>query len=287
MKRWGFAIVVAAILFAGAYFGSAYLAARRFKQAALSTDADQLDATVDFPAVRDSMKSQLSAIMMSKLQNDPEMKNNPFAGLGMMLGPVIIDKAVDAYITPDGISALVKGQKPNDGGSKDISPDIKADYEWLGIDRFRVKLTNTKTDTERPSLLFDRRGLFTWKLVKFGLPANLLDKPADPAPTAASTEPAPQPDPAQTTATPDAATTADTAIDPTRSIDQLEAQWAALNQECRGGDHSPADAVCKGRDDAEAALRRRDVCWEYSDTDVLPVDYKWHDCSEPRPTPSD
>ena len=182
MKRLIAAVAALAILFAGAYFGSAYLAARHFKQAALSADADQLDAAVDFPAVRDSLKSQMSAIMMRKLQTAPEMKGNPFAGLGMMLAPVIIDKAVDAYGTPDGISAMVKGQKPGGDAPKDINPDVKADYDWVSADRFRVKMTNRKTSAEGPSQLFERRGLFTWRLIKFELPLPVLDKTTDTPP---------------------------------------------------------------------------------------------------------
>jgi hypothetical protein len=183
LKKLIVVIAMLAILFVGAYFGSAYLAARHFRQAALSADADQLDAAVDFPAVRDSLKSQMSALMMRKLQNDPEMKGNPFAGLGMMLAPVIIDKAVDAYVTPDGISAAVKGQRPGGETPKDANPDVKASYEWLGVDRFRVRLANRKTSDEGPSLLFERRGIFSWKLIKFELPATVLDTGTPPAAT--------------------------------------------------------------------------------------------------------
>ena len=177
MRKWGLTIaILLAIFFAAAYFGSPYLAANTFKKAALGADSDQLDSSVDFPSVRASLKSQLSALMISKMQNDPDMKDNPFAGLGLMIGPVVIDKAVDAYVTPEGISALVRGEKPKDGASRDMGPDIKASYDWLSIDRFRVKLRNTKANSEGPSLLFERRGLFSWKLIKVELPTDLLDK---------------------------------------------------------------------------------------------------------------
>jgi hypothetical protein len=190
VKKWGLVIAVLAILFGGAYFGSAYLAASHFKHAALSADADQLDATVDFPAVRESLKSQFSAMLTKKMQNDPDMKGNPFAGLGMMLVPVVIDKAVDVYVTPDGISAMVEGEKPNSGQPKGDNPDIKATHEWVTLDRFRVNLTNTKTHADGASLLFERRGLFSWKLIKVGLPDTLMDSPTPgSANTAAASEP--------------------------------------------------------------------------------------------------
>src|SRR5262249_39440932 len=114
MKKRVSLAVAAVLVLAGVYFGSPYLAARSLKQAAVSGDADRLDAAVDFPAVRESLKSQMSAALMKKMAADPEMKGNPLAGLGMMLMPAIIDKAVDAYVTSDGLAALVRGAKPSE-----------------------------------------------------------------------------------------------------------------------------------------------------------------------------
>jgi hypothetical protein len=58
-KVWG-AVAAVVILFGAAYLGSPFWAARQFRNAALSADVDRLDAAVDFPAVRESLKSQLS-----------------------------------------------------------------------------------------------------------------------------------------------------------------------------------------------------------------------------------
>lgn len=63
----------------------------------------------------------------------------------------------------------------------------------------------------------------------------------------------------------------------------LERQWLKLNEECRGGDHQPEDAVCRKRDATERALKRQGRCWAYSDPNVFPFDYRWHDCRRARP----
>lgn len=171
--------VAALLIAAGVYLGSPYLAARTFKQAALSGDADKLDATVDFPELRESLKSQMSAALMKKMATAPEMKGNPFAGLGMMIMSAIIDRAVDAYITSDGLAALVRGAKPSDGKGepRTANPDVKYDYEWVNLDRFRVKIFNRRTHEQGPSLVFDRTSVAKWKLVKLELPDSLFDKP--------------------------------------------------------------------------------------------------------------
>lgn len=177
MKKLFLTAAAAVLLGGGAYAGSPYLAASNLKAAAVSGDADQIEANVDFPSVRDSLKSQMSAAMMQKLNSDPEMKNNPFAGLGMMMVPAIVDKVVDAYVTPDGLSALIKGSKPNDakGSAGSTNPNIEYDYEWVNSDRFRVNLTNIQTQQSGLALVFERRGVLTWKLIKVDLDDSFFE----------------------------------------------------------------------------------------------------------------
>ena len=161
----------------GAYGVSPYLAASNLKAAAISNNKDTIEASVDFPAVRDSLKSQLSAAATRKMNADPSMKDNPMAGLGMMLMPAIIDKFVDTYVTPDGLSAMVRGSKPQDSKGKGASenPDVEYDYEWVSSDRFRVNMTNKETRKEGPSLVFERRSLLSWKLIKIDVDDSFLD----------------------------------------------------------------------------------------------------------------
>ncbi len=168
MKKLLVIAVAGLLVGGGAYAGSPYLAASNLKEAAISGDADQLEGQVDFPAVRESLKSQLSAALTEKMNSDPSMKDNPFAGLGMMMIPAIVDKAVDVYVTPDGLSAMVRGSKPNENktATAQDNPDIEYTYEWVNTDRFRVKMTNTKTNEPGPTLVFDRQGFASWKLVK-------------------------------------------------------------------------------------------------------------------------
>jgi hypothetical protein len=175
MRKW-IAIAAAVLLIAGGiYIGSPYYAVRSLRSAALEADTDKLEAGVDFPAVRESLKSQMSAAMMTKMQNDPEMRDNPFAGLGAMMMPAIIDRMVDSFVTPDGIAAMMRGQKPTDRATGQANPDIENHTQYVNLDRFRVRLRNKKTNEDGPSLLFERRGFATWKLIKLELPADLLD----------------------------------------------------------------------------------------------------------------
>jgi hypothetical protein len=178
MKKWIALAAAAFLIAAGVYVGSPYWAARNLRQAAMSGDADRLDSAVDFPSVRESLKSQMSAALIRKMNDDPEMKGNPFAGLGMMVVPAIVDRMVDTYVTPDGLAELVRGGKPGESVAQ-AADNGEADYEyhWVGADRFRVKLTKKTTGEQGPSLLFERKGFSSWKLIKLEIPENMYGEP--------------------------------------------------------------------------------------------------------------
>lgn len=174
-KVWA-AVAAVAVLFGVAYFGSPFWAARQFREAALSADVDRLDAAVDFPAVRESLKSQLTVALTAKMQNDPEMRSNPFASLGMMLMPTIVGKMVDGFVTPDGMSALMKrGKLEKAGQEPKADPEVDYDYDYRGLDRFAVavKAVGAKGD-DAPKFVFERRGLFSWKMIRLEIADGIL-----------------------------------------------------------------------------------------------------------------
>lgn len=174
MKKWMVIGVAVLLAVAGIYVGSPYYAVHSLRNAALKADTDKLETSVDFPAVRESLKSQLSAAMIAKFQNDPEMKSNPFAGLGMMMLPTIVDRMVEAYVTADGIAAMMRGRSPTDKSELQQNPDIESQTEYVGMDRFRVRTRNTKLNEDGPSFVFERRGFASWKMIKLEIPANLI-----------------------------------------------------------------------------------------------------------------
>ncbi|WP_423141388.1 DUF2939 domain-containing protein [Parablastomonas sp. CN1-191] len=192
--RWLILVAAIVLLAAGVFAAAPYRAAHNLQAAAQAGDRDRLDAAVDFPAVRDNLKSDLGAALTRSLASDPQLKDNPFAGIAALIVPAVVDRGVDAYVTPAAIAALAKGQKPAAaapaapapaGGAParpapaaTAAPRIKAHYDWLSLDRFRVRIENAATPAPGPAFLFERRGLITWKLVRIELPADLLQAPA-------------------------------------------------------------------------------------------------------------
>jgi hypothetical protein len=93
--RW---VAIICVVFLLVYGASPYFSFWRFTAAIQSRNAAAISARVDFPAVRASLKRQLVARFANNTSSHKRWSN---------LGPTLIDAIIDAYITPDGIAALV------------------------------------------------------------------------------------------------------------------------------------------------------------------------------------
>src|SRR5206468_2843567 len=80
------------------YGASPYFSFWRFMVAVRSHDAAAINSRVDFPAIRASLKKQLVARFAQQKTGRKRWSN---------LGPTLIDAIVDAYVTPEGIAALL------------------------------------------------------------------------------------------------------------------------------------------------------------------------------------
>lgn len=100
-------VVIAALGFA---YASPYLALNNLKRAADARDAQTVNQYVDFPALRESLKQQVTGLLTRRL--DAHSNGNPLAAIGAMIGVALIGPLVDAYATPDGVAALLNGMPP-------------------------------------------------------------------------------------------------------------------------------------------------------------------------------
>lgn len=182
----GVAVLVAALI--AGYLASPFLALRGLTAAAKAGDKAGLESAVDFPAVRESLKSQLKASMTRKLEEDPKLRDNPFAAFGQMLLVGVVDKAVETYATPDAIANMVATNEPpksisaTPGGPVVEQPqpevkttktksDTEVHYGYVDLDHFRATYRDRKDGDQEPfGLVLERRGLFKWKLVRIELP---------------------------------------------------------------------------------------------------------------------
>ncbi|WP_343656231.1 DUF2939 domain-containing protein [Paraburkholderia caribensis] len=182
------AIVVVAAL--GYAYASPYIALDRLKRAADSREVETVNAYVDYPALRDSLKLQVTGLLTRRL--DVQHNGNPLAAIGAMIGVALIGPLVDAYATPDGVAALLNGMPPRGEPGERPPPPPAAQTDnppqtpppasgqanansktppqppqttagYRGLNEFVVSYQHGVGDT-RYAAIFRRQGLFTWKL---------------------------------------------------------------------------------------------------------------------------
>ncbi len=175
--------VVAAL--AMAYFASPFFAASALVDAMRKGDRQKIEALVDFPAVKDSLRTQMTGVLTESMQSDPEMRDNPFAGMAMAMVPAMVGGAVDMMVSPKGLSALASGHTAPAAGEAPAAASEtdrpKHQFAYDSLDRFRSSAVSQTDPTQRVSFIFERRNVFSWKLVKVELPvAALTPQPQQP-----------------------------------------------------------------------------------------------------------
>lgn len=121
--RW---IVIICIVVLVVYGASPYLSFWRFRAAVQSRDAAAISSRVDFPAVRASLKRQLVARFANHAGSQKHRIN---------LGPTLIDAIIDAYVTPEGIAALLANPETlrNLKAPRDFHFEIGKNENWSKV----------------------------------------------------------------------------------------------------------------------------------------------------------
>jgi hypothetical protein len=188
------AVIAAAVVVAGYWYWSPFLAIRQMQSAAQAKDADAFNERVDYPKLRESLKGQLSAVMGEQMAKTQDA-GNPFAALGSMLGLAMVDRFVDAMVRPETVMrAMQDGQmsptatKTSDAPALPSSnPDSQAKaetredakpkwtYDRKGVDKLIAYATDPQKpgalSSEKLGVVFERSGFANWRLTEVRLPA--------------------------------------------------------------------------------------------------------------------
>lgn len=183
-------VAVAVLAFAGLYLGSPWLAAWDLMHAARTGDVAALEARVDMPAVRASLKGQIDARLERSIARRAA-KGDALAQIGALFGAALVDKAVDATVTPEMIAEAVRtAHAPDprksalappddvdadadagaDGAPKPKAERVKVGFAMAGLNRFDLRLSPADQPDKRLTLILRRRGLFGWKVTDIELP---------------------------------------------------------------------------------------------------------------------
>ena len=202
MRRFAapLAVLLALAFSVWAYFAP-HLTVRAMRLAAEAGHAQALSRHVDFPALRESVKQQLSKEMGTQIAglaggSDLGRLGAQIAGV---LGTNALDQAVDAMVRPETLSAMFAGRDlaneyallPSgdagayDGGVADSSAsntgtasefdisgsDIRATMGYESIGRFAVNVQEPHSGRQ-VKLILTRDMLLWWKLSEVELPSR-------------------------------------------------------------------------------------------------------------------
>ena len=156
--RTALLVAVASLLVMVAlYIGSPFWAASRIEKAVVAKDTDTLGQLIDADAVATDLRGRMDAEII-KNGGYPE-------GLAGVMAPAIVDRMVNAAVSPYGMMELLKGRPPLAAPGYD-EPEITYRWGYVSPNRFRIRTFNGTTQADGPSFLMKRDNLFQWKIAK-------------------------------------------------------------------------------------------------------------------------
>lgn len=181
----GAAVVVSCL--AGYWYYSPYLAIDAMQAAAKAGDGKTLNAHVDYPALRESLKSQFMAAIADRAPKGDNER--PLAAMGAMLGTVLANQMIDSLVRPETIMAMLAQGKttPPDPSTKPSTvpaePAPSSEAPESVEKKWRLeRITMNKVIASRgeladaegglAGLVFYRSGFATWKLTEIRIPAD-------------------------------------------------------------------------------------------------------------------
>ncbi len=171
------------------FYFTPHLTLKSMKEAADGRNGEKLAGHVNFPLLRESLKARLNSRLSERASREGQI--NPLSGLSSALFAKMVDPLVEKMVTPDNLIAVIKGKssafpagrpqsKPEPG-----TPDQREDHDqekdeaaakgtesgqdvsmsYEGFNRFSASITKTGSKDAPVTLLLQREGLASWKLV--------------------------------------------------------------------------------------------------------------------------
>jgi predicted small secreted protein len=175
MKKW-LALVVAALLALAVYVAAGpYRTVHAIGDAIERQDAAALSKQVDFPALRGSLKAQLTDRLVRGAGDD--VQASALGAIGLSIAGGLVGGVVDTMVTPLGLGAIMEGRKvgkrftdtfsPAPAGTTARKPFADAVYRYESASRFTA--TVGANDPQPVVFVVTRDGL-RWRLSDIRLP---------------------------------------------------------------------------------------------------------------------
>jgi len=171
MKTRTVLLTLAGIALLG-FYATPYLTVQQMRNAAAARDAERLAGYVDFPALRESLKSGVQARLAGQERNE-RGEPTPASAMGAAVAGALLGPLVDSLITPEALGRLLQGQRPASAllpghNAEPEALETQMGYESPG--RFVFSVKKQGDDEEPVDLVLRRDGVLGWKLAELRLP---------------------------------------------------------------------------------------------------------------------
>lgn len=167
--RLGTIFLLALIVAALAFVTAPWWTFRSLRDAARNNDVPALAKMIDYDAVRQGLADQLAG--RPPEPPPPSIFADPVAALKhMFTPPPPAPPQTERYVSSKAIAAMADGLPPSSGplpaGAHEPFPTIA----FWGPDRCRISVTDPDEATRKTQFVFERKGVFDWKLERILLP---------------------------------------------------------------------------------------------------------------------
>jgi hypothetical protein len=171
-QRYGLiAGILGAFIGGGAIYASPYLTLYQMYQSVKQKDAQGVASYVNFPALRESVKTNVQGLVSQELSK----QDNPLMALiGSAVSGFVVDPVIDQIVTPEGVAALLEGQqlllnRDRQPQLSEKATEVEVQPHYESFNQFVVSV-KPKGETAMPvDLLLSREGL-GWKVTGVRLP---------------------------------------------------------------------------------------------------------------------
>jgi hypothetical protein len=174
MKKWLVLIVVAVLALAAYVAVGPYRTVHAIGDAIERQDAAALSKQVDFPALRGSLKAQLTDRLVRGAGDD--VQASTLGAIGLSIAGGLVGGVVDTMVTPLGLGAIMEGRKVGKRFTDTFSPEPAATtarrpfadavYRYESASRF----TATVGTDDQPVVFVVTRDGLRWRLSDIRLP---------------------------------------------------------------------------------------------------------------------
>lgn len=174
-------VVAAVLAIAAFWYWSPYLTLQQMRDAAKAGDANALSEHVDYPLVRESLKTQFATVLAERTGTQPNG-----AGIVGMLGRAVMERVVDSMVRPETVMRIVQQgaaaplpfpvaqpQPAPEAGSA-TPENARWTTEREGLNTFIVYAARPGAipPAKGIGLVLQRSGFADWKLTALRLPAK-------------------------------------------------------------------------------------------------------------------